>query len=244
VTTEAQQAQEQDAWALESGLPNDVDGWMKNNRFGTKEEYAQAVKLTVEEAEQQVGGVAGLMFITDLYNEDGEQIGSQGFSVGSGWIPSEDGKSMHHPTRKNVVDSSRYGQLQRRVIKELGVNMSQYGVPTQADSWDNLGFHWMLEEHVTIQGKEPKRGIMPTIFLGKKEIKGAPAAEAPKAGEQGTKLTGDVEAELKKLLEVSPNVSVFQKAALKIEAVTKNDDLMADILNDGPDGYYERNRPK
>jgi hypothetical protein len=239
VTTEGQ---EQDAWALESGLPNDVDATMWNSRFGTKDEYAQAVKLTANES--SLAGVAGLMFITDLYNEDGELVGSQGWSVGGGWIPSDDGKSMHHPTRKNVVDTSRYGQLQKRTIKDLGVNMSQYGLPTHAPCWDGLNFHWMLEEHGTVEGKEPKRGLMPTIFNGRKEVKNAPAPAATETGPQETKVSGDVEAELKKLLDISPNVAVFQKAALKIEAVTKNDDLMADILNDGPDGYFEKNKPK
>lgn len=226
-------AEEKGAWDLESGLPNDVDGYMKNCRFGTKDEYKQAVVATSAEGE----GVAGLQFITDLYDESGEMISSQGWSVGSGWIPSDDGKSMHHPTRKNVVDSSRYGQLQRRVMKDLGVDMNEYGTPTSAPSWDNLGFHWMLEEHATIMGKEPKTGIMPVQFLGKK-AGGAPAA----AKEAPAKAESDAMTKLVSLAEVSPDAKTFQKAALKMEAVTKNDELMAQVLDDGPTGFYEQNK--
>lgn len=230
--------EERGAWDLESGLPNDVDGWMKGCRFGTKDEYKQAV---VAAGPEEGEGVAGLMFITDLYSGDGELIGSQGWSVGGGWIPSEDGLSMHHPTRKNVVDSSRYGQLQRRAMKELGVDMSQYGIPTVASSWDGLGFHWMLEEHPTIQGREPKTGLMPSIFLGKKAVTAAPPAAPAAPGAPG-KVESDVMTKLIALAEVSPDAKVFQRAALKIEAVTKNDDLMASVLDEGPEGFYAKNK--
>lgn len=222
--------EERGPWELETGLPNDVDAWMTNCRFGTKEEYAQAVVATGGEVE----GVAGLMFITDLVDENGVLIGSQGWSVGSGWIPSDDGKSMRHPTRRNVVDTSRYGQLQRRVMKDLGVDMSKFGVPTVAPSWDGLGFHWMLEEHPTITGQASKRGLMPVQSLGKKDIMVA-AQKAPK-------VAGDVEKQLADLVDVSPNSKVFQKAALKLEAVTKNDDIMADVLDDSPTGFYIRHK--
>lgn len=231
--------EEKGAWALETGLPNDVDGWMRDCRFGTKDEY----KLAVTAAGPDEGeGVAGLMFIADLYDEKGELIGSQGYSVGSGWIPSDDGKSMHHPTRKNVVSSSRYGQLQSRVMKDLGIDMNQYGLPIEAASWDNLGFHWMLEEHETIRGKEPKTGLMPIMFLGKKAEGEAPAP-AP-AGKAPVKAESEVMTKLKALAEVSPDVKTFQKAALRIEAVATNDELMAQVLDDSANGFYEQNKPK
>jgi len=227
--------EEKGAWDLESGLPNDVDAWMKNCRFGTKDEYKQAV---VASGTGEGEGVAGLMFIADLYDENGEMIGSQGWSVGSGWIPSDDGRSVHHPTRKNVVDSSRYGQLQKRVMKDLGVDMNEHGVPTKAPSWDGLGFHWLIEEHVTIEGKEPKRGLMPAMFLGKKAVGEAPVADKGAPG----KAEPDVIMKLKSLAEVSPDGKTFQKAALRLEGVTKNDELMAEVLDDGPTGFYEKNK--
>jgi len=229
--------EEKGAWDLESGLPNDVDAYMKNCRFGTKDEYKLAVTAT---GPGEGEGVAGLQFITDLYDENGELIGSQGWSVGSGWIPSDDGRSMHHPTRKNVVSSSRYGQLQSRVMKDLEVDMYQHGMPTEAASWDGLGFHWLLEEHETIRGKEPKPGLMPVIFLGKKAEGKAPAPtkEAPGKAESGEMI------KLKTIAEVSPDIKTFQKAALRIEAVATNDEMMAHVLDDSAEGFYEQNKPK
>lgn len=233
-----------DPWALESGLPNDVDAWMWNCRFGTKDQYVEAV--TVVEG-QPIGGVPGLMFIVDLCDDKGELLGSQGWSVGSGWVPSEDGKSIHHPARLNVVDNSRYGQLQKRVLKELGVDMRKQGVPTNAGCWNGMGFHWMMEEHPTIKGQELKRGLMPTIFISRKPPEQAPVTPAaapgtPAGAPPGGQATGDIEAQLNSLVNISPNVEVFQKAALKIEAVTRNDNLMSQVLDVGPTGYFAQHK--
>jgi len=233
---------ERDPWELESGLPNDVDAYMWNCRFGTKDQYVQAVAVTGEEE-----GVAGLMFIADLYTADGIPLGggdqpiSQGWSVGSGWVPSQDGKAMHHPTRKNVVENTRYGQLQVRVLKQLGVNMREYGVPTDARSWDGLGFHWMMEELPTIRGKEPKRVLMPTLFLGKK-----PESEDPTKKQEaaGVSASADVAAQLNALVAASKDIKEFQRLALKIEAVTKDDNLMSSVLDSGPNGYYAQHKPR
>jgi len=240
-------AQERDPWELESGLPNDVDAYMWNCRFGTKDQYSQAIVVTGEGE-----AVPGLMFLADFYDEKGNSLGtdqviSQGWSVGSGWIPSEDGSSISHPNRHNVVDNTRYGQLQKRVIKDLGVNMRQYGLPTNAATWNGMGFHWMMEEHATIKGKEPKRGLMPDRFLGKKNANEAPTAPVagaagPTAAAPGAKVPSDVAAQLKSLADASPDIKVFQKLALKIEGVVSNDQLMASVLDTGPTGYYAQNK--
>ena len=92
----------------------------------------------------------------------------------------------------------------------------------------------MLEEHQTIKGKETKAGLMPVLFLGKKE-----GGETPAKKEPVEELSPEL-AELKKLAEISPDIKVFQKAALKIEAVASNDELMAQVLDDGPDGFYAK----
>jgi len=244
------QGQERDPWELESGLPNDIDAYMWNCRFGVKDQYLQAVTVVGGEEDR---GVAGLMFIADFYNEKGESLGtdqpvSQGWSVGSGWIPSEDGKTIHHPSRLNVVDNTRYGQLQARAIKVLGVDMRKYGVPTVASAWDGMGFHWMMEEHTTIKGKEPKRGLMPVIFLGRKPVSEAPVKAAAGMGTAGTMVKVEAPSaiidKLKDLASISPDIKTFQKLALKEEAVTKNDELMASVLDGGAAGFYAQNKGK
>ena len=235
----------QSAWETESGLVDDIDGWVTNPRFGTKEEYASVV---VQESETD--GVKGLMFLIDLMDEKGEIIASQGWSVGTGWTPNDDGSEISHPKRNNVVHNTLYGQLQNIVVKELGVEMDKFGIPTIAASWDKLGFHWMIKEHDTVGGKKGK-GLMPTQFLGKmgEEEKKATAktttttktqtkAVKPKT-ESGV---SDVEKEALKLVAQSKTVKEFQLRAMKVPAIVSNDALMSKCLDDGPDGFYAQNK--
>lgn len=202
-------------WATETGLVNDVDVWFQSCKFGFKEEYGS------------VAGVDTPMFIAEMVNEEGEVLASQGYSVGSGWIISGDGLSIAHPTRKNVVGSSVYGQLINRVVKDLKVNMAQYGKPVEAKSWNGLGFHIMQEEHKTLSG-DVRTAPMPTEFLGEREYKPAKAAAAAPASE--------IE---KKLITLSSMpIEGFQKAALKLPEVTSDDDLMALVLDSSSEGFW------
>lgn len=228
-------AEEKSAWELESGLPNDVDGHMANCKFGTREQYMQQVTAAGGEGE-------GLMFLCDLLSLDGETIGQAGWTVGSGWKVSDDGLSISHPTRKNVVISSRYGQLQYRVVKELGVDMDKYGKPVDAASWNGLGFHWMMEEHDTLKvladGKrEKKQGAMPTVFLGLNEKIRGGAVGAAEAAAPALKLKPDLEKKLKELAQTS-SYRDFVKAAMKIPDVSQNDDLMSSVMDDGATGFF------
>lgn len=220
MTTEQKTA----AWETETGLPNDIDAWITKPHFGLKDEYAEAV---------QAAGGEGTMFIIDLVDANGEIQGSQGYSIGTGWIVSDDGLSISHPKRHNVVGGTLYGQLQNRVVKELRVPMGDYGLPTEAKSWDALGFHWMQQLHTTVAGPD-KPGLMPTEFLGKKEggVTPKPAVATVTAG-----VAAELEVKLKDLAQANA-VKDFQKAALKIPEVVANDDLMATILDEGPTGFW------
>jgi len=221
--------EEKSAWEPEVGLPNDFDGWITNPRFGTKEEYLQKVQVTAP----TVG--TGLMFLVDLVNGDGEFEATQGWSLGTGWIPSDDGLEISHPKRANVVKNSLYGSLQVRVTKDLDVKMDDLGLPTQAKSWEGLGFHWMLEDHAVVtrgEGEAPRtaQGLMPTLVLP--ALKGAKGKKAAVPA---------AESDMEKLLAVMVNTmerGEFQLRAMKKAEVAADDALMAKVLDDGPDGFY------
>ncbi len=213
------------AWDTETGLPNDIDAWIRNAKFGTKDEYAQAVAAT--------GAEGAIMMIFDLEDDKGEIVGSQGYSIGSGWIPSDDGMEISHPKRRNVVGSSMYGQLQNRVAKELKVDMDARGLPTEAKSWEGLGFHWLMQEHDTVGG-EKKSGLMPVEFLGEKKAGAAPTKVA-------TKTAPATEGTAEKALAVlarTNDVKAFQERALSMPSVAANDELMAQVLDEGPEGFW------
>lgn len=220
-------------WELELGLINDIDGYIVNPRFGVKEEYA--AKVLRELGEGAGTQAKPLMFLIDLQSPEGEYLGSQGYSVGTGWIVSEDGLSISHPTRHNVVKSCIYGQLQHQVVAVLAVDMTKYGKPTEAMSWEGLGFHWKQLEHTTLTAGEEKTALMPTEFLGEKVVEKAvvsAAARAPVSPFQ-KKLT---------TMAATMDVRAFQRAALKIPEVAEDDTLMADILDDSDAGYWKKHQ--
>lgn len=226
------------AWDTETGLVNDVDAWIKNARFGKLEEYAKKIADVAGQDD-----TIGLMFLFDLIDETGEVIGNGGYSVGSGWVPSDDGLSISHPKRNNVVGSCRYGELQNRVVKEIKVDMMSRGSPVEAKSWEGLGFHWLQEQKGTVGGDE-RSVLMPVLALGERKDGGpapAPAsataqAEAPAAAADAT------EEKLIKLVKLYDNAADFQKAALQIPEVGANDALMSSVLDDGAEGFYAKHK--
>jgi len=231
MTTEAEE-KDLGAWELESGLISDVDAWIANPHFGYKEEYRSKVMETG-------ASESGLMFLVDLVDDNGAVLASQGFSVGTGFIPSDDGLSISHPKRNNVVRGCRYADLQERVVKVLGIDMMSKGSPLDAGCWDGLGFHWMLEDHTTVSG-DTKQGIMPTLFISdKKGQMPAPAPGAVPGAVPPTQSTppgaaSEADALLAVLIPNSPDIKAFQMAAMKIPAVTQNDALMASVFDEGP----------
>lgn len=220
------------AWETETGLPNDIDAWITNPKFGTKDEYAQAVAAT--------GAEGAFMALFDLMDENGEIVGSQGYSIGTGWIVSDDGMSISHPKRRNVVGSSMYGQLQNRVVKDLGVDMDARGLPTEIKSWDGLGFHWLMQPHMTVGGKEAS-SLMPVEFLGERKA-GAPSAAAAKAAPAtATSAPATAEGITEKALGIlakANELAAFQEKALAMPSVATNDVLMAKVLDEGPEGFW------
>ena len=245
--------EERGPWETESGLIDDVDAWITNPHFGIKEEYSQVVVETTG------GEQKGVMILFPLADENGEIIGEQGYSIGTGWEISEDGLSITHAKRKNVVTNTLYGQLQNRVVKELGVDMSQYGLPTEALSWDGLGFHWMQIPHATVGGQE-KTGLMPTEFLsriGEEATEAAVAPPAPAARPAARPVaraaparaaparaaSAGEEAAIKLVAETG-TVKEFILRAVKVAEIAGDDGLMARCLDDSATGFFKQNKGK
>jgi hypothetical protein len=248
--------QERGPWDTESGLIDDVDGYISNPHFGIKEEYSQAVSLST------AGEQKGNMFLFDVVDANGEVLGGQGYSVGTGWVVSEDGLSISHATRKNVVTNTMYGQLQNRVVKELGVDMASRGLPTEAIAWDKLGFHWMQQKHKTVSGEE-KTGLMPTEYIGMfgeaapaetpaptpvpapapaRPVAPARPAPARAAAPAAAKSAGIVAAE--KLVAETGTVKEFILKAVKDPSITGDEKLMSEVMDDSIKGFFKSRKGK
>ena len=229
---------EQPAWELETGLPNDIDGFISNPHFGTKDEYTEKVTAS-EDSEENVP----VMFLFSLVDAKGEELArEQGYSVGTGWTIVDDGAAIEHPSRNNVVNNSRYGQLQKRVVKDLNVNMQERGLPTEAKSWAGLGFHWMLEEHATVGG-QAKQSIMPTEHLGEIDLAklGVKAKAAKAKVAPVDEMTPEMEAKLIELVAAN-DMNAFKIKAMRVKGVSDNDEIMADLLDESEDGFYVRHK--
>lgn len=241
------------AWDTESGLVDDIDAWMSNCRFGKKEEYAAKVALSEGGSDES----SGLMFLVDLIDETGEKVAEQGWSIGSGWTPADDGSEISHPKRNNVVKSTLYGQLQDKVRGDLGVDMEALGLPTVAASWNGLGFHWNQLSHATLDKNVQKSGLMPTAVLemnmdlrngtapapapAAKPVAGVrPAVKPPTTAKKGVSVAPALETRLNNLAKASPDADTFALAATKLPGASGNDDLMKELMDDSDAGYWAK----
>ncbi len=221
-------------WETITGLIDDIDAWIANPRFGSplRDEYSQAI---------DAGASPPVHFLVDFASSDGEIVGSQGYSVGGGWIPSDDGNEISHPTRGKIVKSAVYGQLIDAVVIDLQVPMKKHGTPLVAKSWEGLGFHWKQAPHKTLKEGETRTSPMPTEFLGKMDMSAAaePKAGAPKAAKAAKATPGDSTV-ASKLTVLAKNMELpaFQAAALKIAEVASSDDLLSQVLDDSETGFW------
>lgn len=207
-----------EAWGLESGLPNDIDGFIRGAYFGFREKY------------QEVAGDSP-MLILPLVSTDGEEYQGPAYSIGGGWKIAEGGKKVVHATRTRFVKTSMVGKLIERVTQELKVPMQEYGAPTDAGVWDGLGFHWVQEEHETVS-KEKRTQLMPVSYLGEQEQ--AIAASAKPA----TGMTPELKAKLENIAKASADQKSFARTALKLPEVAGSDEILAQVLDGGPAGLY------
>jgi hypothetical protein len=153
--------------------------------------------------------------------------------------------SISHAKRKNVVTGTLYGQLQNRVCKELNVDMVPLGLPTEAMSWNGMGFHWMQQAHATVGGQS-KNGLMPTIYLGKLG-ETAPIAAKPAAkptAKPAAKSAGAGEELAIALVASSGTAKEFILKAVKVPEIASNEALMNQCLDDSPTGFYKTHKGK
>jgi len=229
-----------ESWELESGLPDDFDFWITRSEFGYLAEYTD-----------QQGKPLPLLI---WYGESDEGFeGPVTFSLGKGWEPSRDGRTVTNVEKKNkrkFVDTSMMGRLIARV-KELGAldAVASRGPATDAKVWEGLGFHLKREEF-TYSGILADKGgkttrLMPVAFLGvRDEGKGKPAkSSAPKEPEPAE--TGGIDAALKeKLVQLAQKLDrpAFQKAAMNIPEVVEDPDLVHQVIDDTEEGFWARAR--
>jgi len=214
-----------ESWKTTSGLPDDFDFHITDSSWGFREEY-------------QNGEVPLLIWMGE--SPDAEIDQPIIWPAGKGWEVRSDGARVEHPKRTKFVSASIYGRLIDRVVNELGVNMSSRGDAREAGVWKGLSFHMKREKLSFGTGiMEDKGGVtehlMPVAFLGEK---GGVKLAGVKGEGEASSSPGDkvLRAKLTKLAK-SLSLAEFQSKALDLEL---SDDLMAQVLDDSPEGFYAK----
>ena len=109
-----------------------------------------------------------------IFTLEDKQIGSIQvvFDTGVGWQSFDGGRHIKHPFRHNFLAKSEVGCLIKRVVGDLDIHMYERGLPTYAEVWVGLIFHWKMEEIILEEKQLPgeKFGkivhLMPDKFLG------------------------------------------------------------------------------
>jgi hypothetical protein len=214
-----------DSWDTDSGLPDDFDFHITGASFGYRSEYMD-------------GEVPLLIWEGESPDEDIETII---WPCGSGWDVVKGGAEVEHPKRTRFVKTSMMGKLIGRVVGELGVDMRNRGPATKADVWKGLSFHMRREEIEYGSGILEERGgktthLMPVAVL-EKSTKAKPKTE-PKAEEVEAKPSGAALEKKLSLLASKLSKEDFQARAMDMPEVVGNDDLLAQVLDDGEKGFW------
>ena len=222
-------------WETIEGLDDDFDFYIEAPYFGFMKEYME-------------GEQALLIWQGSSPDTDTSRVI---WPIGKGWEVVDSGARVTHEKREKFIKSSMYGKLINRVTSDLRVDMGKRGKPTDAEVWKGLGFHLNREE-IKYEGLLEDRGgktihLMPTAFLGEKgkpavAVAKAKAAPSVSVGTPATAVASVASVSLleKKLsvLAKANDLTTFQSKALDMPEVSANENLLAQVLNDGPDGYW------
>jgi len=116
--------------------------------------------------ERQDSNEIALSFVLENQDKDSVEVA---FYIGPGWEVTEGGRYIKDPTRGHYLAKSEIGYLIARVVDDLDVHMHERGVPTDAEVWVGLRFHWKLEEVKFERPRFNEEGkivrLMPVRFL-------------------------------------------------------------------------------
>ena len=228
-------------WALESGLPDEADVWVTKSRFGTRADYQNG---------------EALLLVWDVESPDADFDNGIIWSVGSKWETDRQGLVLSHTSgaARGIIKTSNYGRMIDRITVELKEDLSAFGSPMEAKTWEGLGFHLRREVIEFPGGGQTEDGpparierLMPVAFLGTSAERGKPAAPAKSrsratAGAATAPAPTDDITDKLKVMVGAMDAAAFQRAALGMEGVSDNPELLNSVLDESDDGFYEQNQ--
>lgn len=174
------------------------------------------------------------------------------FPLGKGWVSTDGGKSVHHESGKAdkyFVKNSSMARLITRCVDDFGIRelMEERGSPFESAPWVGMIFHIKMETVEYGGGNiEASTKQFPNRFVGIVEAKAAKASGS--AGKGAADKIAAAKAKASKssapslrdqvvaIFNSHDDFGVAQDAALQIEGVTDDDELLDAIMK--PEGLW------
>lgn len=144
-----------DSFQLDSGLREDVVLTVASAYFTFDAAYQDGKSIRL---------------ILNGYDEEQEPFTIK-ISVGADWTTSDGGRTISHPTKKNINKNSIYGHfitaaLEIPELKSVLISRDDGNGPKSALIWNDLILHCQAVEISFGRGIEARSYLMPTEYLG------------------------------------------------------------------------------
>lgn len=169
--------------------------------------------------------------------------------LGDGWESIDGGKTVTHPTKSHFNRQAPAGEL---IDALADITSDDEGNPVDPDPLegaDPVGSEWYIgmkfkmgeKVHTyNIDGQERKvERAIPAEYLGKGDVAAPAAAPAAEAAAAPAGASAKVaKAKLTALAKKSGSFADFEEAALSIDGVVDDGDLLENVLDESDSGFY------
>lgn len=251
---------EQGTWTTTTGLLDEWTGVVSDAHFKTDAQYQNGEVLILQ-----------LDFATED-SEDGTWSETFPCGKGWSTKDGGKNAKHESGAARGFNKATAMGKLIDRCVGELGMMdvLGGRGPATKAEVWVGLNFHFKREtEEYEIRGeKRTSNRALPIEFLGEGEGESKPAAKASgtakkaasstaaedkvaaakakaaakKAAEAGGGDEDPIKAALTSLATEHDTHEAFLDAAMEVEGVMDDDDLLASVVDESEDGFYSQAR--
>jgi len=173
--------------------------------------------------------------------------------LGKGWVSQDGGKTIIHESKKEgkyFMKTSLMAKWIERCVDQFGIGdlLNDRGNPFTSSVWVGLSFQMKNEAVSYGAGLDPQTKLLPVAFLGVDESVGSgsttvassgssePSAAdkiaAAKAKAAAKASGGDLKSRVVEVLKSHDSFDAAQSAALEIDGVTDDDDLLGSLMDE------------
>jgi hypothetical protein len=219
-----------EGWELDSGLNTPIDLTVHAAYFSTNADY-------------QSGQTYQLYLIGNDEHGNPQELR---LSVGADWTSQDGGRTIKHPTRRKINQSSIYGHFIEAAFncpevvdgKHLSDVLMERGNGWEAESWQNLSMH-LDPVKITFGPKlDPVERLLPTHYLGiatdDLPTNSQPATvttTAPSPSAAATNGASPLFSEMVELARTSSTYIEFQRAAFARDDVLADEELAEQVAD-------------